>query len=76
MMDVSVISESGCMVLGPIGLSQRQRKRKNEWTEELKSDPVLCKCGIEFKYGLVPSEHGVGYFCGHMVDYDEVGICF
>ena len=41
--------------------------------EEVKFDPVLCKCGIEAKYGLVPSELGVGYFCGHMVDYDEVG---
>jgi hypothetical protein len=40
----------------------------------LKFDPVLCKCGIEAKYGLVPFELGVGYFCGHMVDYDEVGI--
>jgi hypothetical protein len=62
------------MVLCPIGQSQRQRKRKNEWAEELKFDPVLNKCGIEAKYGLVPSELGVGYFCGHMVDYDEVGI--
>jgi hypothetical protein len=40
----------------------------------LKFDPVLYKCGIEAKYGLVPSELGVGYFCGHMVDYDDVGI--
>jgi hypothetical protein len=38
------------------------------------SDPVLCKCGIEAKYELVPFELGVSYFCGHMVDYDEVGI--
>ena len=64
------------MVLCPIGLSQRQRKSKNEWAKELKSDSVLCKCGIEAKFGLVPSEIGVGYFCGHMVDYDEVGIYF
>jgi hypothetical protein len=49
-----------------------KEKKKNQWTEELKFDPVLCKCGIEAKYGLVPSELGVGYFCGHMVDYDEV----
>jgi hypothetical protein len=40
----------------------------------LKFDPVLCKCGIEAKYGLVPSELGVRYFCGHMVDYNEVDI--
>jgi hypothetical protein len=72
--DISVISESGCMVLCPIGQRQRQRQRKNEWAKELKFDPVLCKCGIEAKYGLVPFELGVGYFCGHMVDYNEVGI--
>jgi hypothetical protein len=64
------------MSLGPIGLRQRQRRRKNKWAEECKSDPVLCKCGVQAKYGLVPSELGVGYFCGHMVDYDEVDICF
>jgi hypothetical protein len=52
------------------------KEKKNEWAKELKFDPVLCKCGIEAKYGLVPSELGVGYFCGHMVDYDEVGIYF
>jgi hypothetical protein len=40
----------------------------------LKFDPVLCKCGIEAKYGLVHSELGVGYFCKYMVDYDEVDI--
>jgi hypothetical protein len=58
------------MVLCPISQSQRQRKKKkNEWAEELKSDPVLYKCGIEAKFGLVPSELGVGYFCGHMVDF-------
>jgi hypothetical protein len=54
-----------------------KEKRYNQWAEEeVKFDPVLvlCKCGIEAKYGLVPSELGVGYFCGHMVDYDEVGI--
>jgi hypothetical protein len=55
---------------------EAKEKKKNEWTEKLKSDPVLCKCGIEVKYGLVPSELGVGYFYGHMVEYDEVGICF
>jgi hypothetical protein len=30
----------------------------------------------EAKYGLVPSDLGVGYFCGHVVDYDEVDIAF
>jgi hypothetical protein len=55
---------------------EAKEKKKNEWVEELKFDPVLCKCGIEVKYGLVPSELGVSYFCGHMVDYNEVGIYF
>jgi hypothetical protein len=64
------------MSLGPIGLRQRQRRRKNVWAEECKSDPVLYKCGVEAKYGLVPSELGVGYFCGYMIDYDEFDICF
>jgi hypothetical protein len=35
--------------------------------------PVLCKCGVEAHYGLVRSERGTGHWCGHMVDYDEVG---
>jgi hypothetical protein len=58
----------------PLARGRGNGKEKNEWAEESKFDPVLCKCGIEAKYGLVPSELGVGYFCGHMVDYDEVGI--
>jgi hypothetical protein len=55
---------------------EAKEKKKNEWAEELKFDPILCKCGIETKYGLFPSDLSVGYFCGHMVDYDEVGIYF
>ena len=55
---------------------EAKEKKKNEWAEELKSHPELYKCGIKVKYGLVPSEFGVGYFCGHMVDYNEVGISF
>jgi hypothetical protein len=51
-----------------------KEKKKNQRAEELKFDPVLCKCGIEAKYGLVPFEFGVGNFYGHMVDYDEVDI--
>jgi hypothetical protein len=58
----------------PLARGRGKGKEKNQWAEELKFDPVLCKCGIEAKYGLVPSELSVGYFCGHMVDYDEVGI--
>jgi hypothetical protein len=46
------------------------------WVKECKSDPVICKCHVEVKYGLVPFELDVDYFCEHMVDYDEVDICF
>ena len=56
----------------PLARARGKGKEKKEWAEELKSDLVLCKYGIEDKYGFVPSELGVGYFCGHMVDYDEV----
>jgi hypothetical protein len=47
---------------------------EKEEKKECKSDHVLCICGVKVKYGLVPSDLGVGYFCGHMVDYEEVGI--
>jgi hypothetical protein len=60
----------------PLARAEAKEKIKNEWAEELKFDHVLCKCGIEAKFGLVPSKLGVGYFCGHMVDYDEVDIYF
>ena len=58
---------------------------KNQWPEPLKAKekkkkmiiteapPVMCECGVKANYGLVPSELGIGYWCGHMVDYDEVG---
>lgn len=46
-------------------------KEKEKKKKERKYEPVLCRCGVEAKYGLVPSELGVGYFCGHMVDYEE-----
>ena len=36
-------------------------------------EPVKCKCGVQANYGLVPTEFGIGHWCGHMVDYDEVG---
>ena len=57
---------------------------KNQWPEPpkakekkkerliYKAPPVKCECGVKSNYGLVPSELGIGYYCGHMVDYDEV----
>ena len=59
---------------------------KNKWPEEppkakqkkkerliYKAPPVKCECGVNSNYGLVPSELGIGHYCGHMIDYDEVG---
>ena len=58
---------------------------KNQWPEEppkvkekkerviYKAPPAMCEYGVKSNYGLVPSELGIGHYCGHMVDYDEVG---
>jgi hypothetical protein len=35
----------------------------------------MCEYGVKSNYKLVPSELGIGYYCGHMVDYDGVGYC-
>ncbi len=35
-----------------------------------------CPCGVPANYGLVPSELGVGLFCGHMVHGDVVSDLF
>ena len=61
---------------------------KNKWFEEppkakqkkkerliYKAPPVKCECGVKSNYGLVLSELGIGHYCSHMVDYDEVGYC-
>ena len=58
---------------------------KNQWPEEpqrvkekkkerviYKAPPVMCECGVKSNYGLVPSELGIGHYCGHMIEYDEV----
>lgn len=33
---------------------------------------VLCKYGVEAHYGLVHFKLGIGHWCGHMVEYDEI----
>ena len=50
-------------------------KGKEEKKVIFKAPPVMCECGVNANYGLVPSELGVGHYCCHMVDYDEVGYC-
>ena len=59
---------------------------KNQWPEEppkvkekkkeriiYKAPHVMCECGVKSNYGLVHLELGIGHYCGHMVEYDEVG---
>jgi hypothetical protein len=50
-------------------------KEKKKERVIFKAPPVTCECGVKANYGLVPSELGIGHWCGHMVDYDEVGYC-
>ena len=58
---------------------------KNKWPEEppkakqkkkerliYKAPLVKCECSVKSNYGLVPSELGIGHYCGHMVEYEEV----
>ena len=47
-------------------------KTKEERKVNLKAPPVKYECGVNSNYDLVPSELGIGHYCGHMVDYDEV----
>jgi len=60
---------------------------KNQWPEPPKAKKkkkerliykaplVKCECGVKANYGLVPLDLGIGHWCGHMVEYDEVGYC-
>jgi hypothetical protein len=54
---------------------EEKAEKLRRWKLKYPEKPVLCKCGVEAKYGLVPSHLGIGYWCGHMVDYDEVYHC-
>jgi hypothetical protein len=52
---------------------KEKEKEKKKESVIYRSPAVMCKCGVESNYGLVPSGLGIGHYCGHMVDYDEVG---
>ena len=60
---------------GPKNQWPEPPKAKEKKKERLiyKAPPVKCKCGVKSNYGLVPSELGIGHYCGHMVEYNEVG---
>ena len=50
---------------------RRVKEKKKEWVI-YKAPPVMYECGVKSNYGLVPSELGIGHYCGHMVEYDEI----
>ena len=56
---------------GPEEPSKTKQKKKERLI--YKAPPVKCGYGVKSKYGPVPSELGIYYYCGNMVDYDEVG---
>lgn len=40
---------------------------EKEKKKVMRCPDTMCHCGVKAMYGLVPSELGVGYYCGHMV---------
>jgi hypothetical protein len=53
----------------------KEKEKEKEKKEKLiyRNPPVMCECGVQSNYGLVPSSLGIGHYCSHMVDYNEVG---
>ena len=66
----SVISKSGCTVLRTKEPPKVKEKKKERVI--YKAPPIMCECGVKSNYDLVPSELGMGHYCGHMLEYDEV----
>ena len=57
---------------------EKEKEKEKEKKKErviFKAPPVMCERGVKSNYGLVPSELRIGHYCGHMVDYDDVGYC-
>ena len=52
-----------------------KKKEKKKDRIIIEAPHVLCECGVKANYGLVPLELGMGHWCGHQADYDEVGYC-
>ena len=53
-------------------LPKKKEKEKKKERVIFKAPPVMCECGVKSNYGLVPLELGIGHYCGHMVEYEEV----
>jgi hypothetical protein len=57
------------------GAAKEKGKGKEAAKVNLQSTSYHVRCGVKANYDLVPLELGIGHYCGHMVDYDEVGYC-
>ncbi|CAO2173255.1 unnamed protein product [Urochloa humidicola] len=56
---------------GPKSYWPDEETEKMKKPREISPPPkTLCDCGVEANYGLVPSELGIGHYCGHMVGND------
>jgi hypothetical protein len=44
----------------------KEKEKEKEKKEKLiyRDPPVMCECGVQSNYGLVPSGLGIGYYCG------------
>jgi hypothetical protein len=52
------------------------KEKGKEKEEDFHAPERKCDCGVVASNGLVPSELGIGYYCGHMVGDDLVSfIC-
>ena len=56
-------------------MARRTSKSKSKKKERLiyQAPSVKCEYGVKSNYSLVSSELEIGHYCGHMIDYDEVG---
>jgi hypothetical protein len=60
---------------GPKSYWPKSKEKKGKEVEvELIPLDRNCRCDIAGNYGLVPSELGIGYYCGHMSGDDMVGL--
>jgi hypothetical protein len=53
---------------------EKEKEKKKKPVEVTYTKPVvMCECDVQANYGLLPSELGIGWYCGRMIDYEEVG---
>ena len=64
--------EIGCSEDHVVEVAHAGYEEKKKERLIYKAPPIKCEYGVKSNYGLVPSELGIGHYCGHMVDYGEV----